>query len=330
MQPQLDSRARAEALLRSSILWDNHACMPLKADAEFLPQLAQHRDAGFTLVSLNIGMADVSLLEHMRILSFMRRWIQQHSDAYRLVHRVEDVIQCKKDGRLGITFDVEGMKAIQHDISFVQTFYELGVRWMLIAYNRNNEAGGGCLDEDCGLQPTGRAIIDEMERVGMLLCLSHAGPKTAREALDYSTNPAIISHSNPYGDKAHPRNVSDELIRACAAKGGVIGLNGFECFLGESSSLVAGLLRQLHYVIDLVGPGHVGLGIDYCYDANDLAEDVRKNPHLYAVDASNSRFIGPDAIMEIAEGLARSNLSDVDIGGILGANWMRIASQVWK
>src|SRR5690606_12704364 len=119
--------------------------------------------------------------------------------------------------------DIEGMCPVLEDVSLVQTFYELGVRWMLIAYNRNNAAGGGCLDTDDGLTARGRAIIDEMERVGMVLCLSHAGPRTVADALEYSRNPVIFSHSNPYGDTPHPRNVSDDLIRACARKGGVIG-----------------------------------------------------------------------------------------------------------
>jgi membrane dipeptidase len=321
---------RVRSILDSSIVCDNHACMPLKAEADALPLLAVHRDAGFNLVSINVGMSDISLLEHLRVLSFMRQWIQQHGDEYRLVHSVEDVHRCKADGKLGITFDVEGMKPVQDDISFVQTFYELGVRWMLIAYNRNNEAGGGCLDEDCGLLPAGRAVIDEMERVGMVLCLSHTGERTAREALEYSRNPPIFSHSNPFSDQAHPRNIGDDLMRGCAAKGGVVGLNGFECFLGDGDNLVDSLLRQLRYAIDLIGPAHVGLGIDYCFEAEDFRQYARDNPHIYTPDASTSGMIAPEAILDIAEGLARTRLNDEEIGGILGGNWLRIASQVWK
>lgn len=330
MPPEIEPATRGALLSGHGIRWDNHACMPLKADGAFLPQLARHRAAGFNIVSINVGMADISLLEHMRILSFMRQWIGQHGDDYRLIHSVDDVRRCREDGKLGITFDVEGMKVIQRDPSFVQTFYELGVRWMLIAYNLNNEAGGGCLDQDCGLQPAGRAIIDEMERVGMVLCLSHAGPRTAREALEYATNPVVISHSNPDADTPHARNVSDDLMRACAATGGVIGLNGFETFLGGGANLVDSLLRQLNYVIDLVGPDHVGLSLDYCFDTSDFQEDVRRNPHLYPKDVATSRMIAPEALPEIAEGLARGNLSDSAINGILGDNWLRVAAQVWK
>jgi len=134
------------------------------------------------VVSLNIGMADQSMVEHLRVLSFMRRWIALRPHSFRLVSTVADVHTCKSDGKLGVVFDIEGMCPVQDEPTFVQTFYELGVRWMLIAYNRNNAAGGGCLDDDCGLTAVGRAIIDEMQRVGMVLCLSHAGARTALTA----------------------------------------------------------------------------------------------------------------------------------------------------
>src|ERR1043166_9080027 len=195
-------------LLRSAIVWDNHACMPLRAEASTLPQLDRLLAAGVSVVSLNVGFGDMPLIEHLRVLSFMRQWIAKRPDRYSLVSSTEDVRRCKSEGKLGIVFDVEGMYPVQDEPSFVQTFYELGVRWMLIAYNRNNAAGGGCLDIDSGLTDVGRGIIDEMERVGMVLCLSHAGGRTAAEALEYSRNPAIFSHSNPYGVTPHARNVS--------------------------------------------------------------------------------------------------------------------------
>jgi membrane dipeptidase len=278
-------------------------------------------------------MAQVPLLEHLRVLSFMRRWLANHPNTYHLVSCVEDINRCKSEGKLGIVFDVEGMCPVQDDLSFVQTFYELGVRWMLIAYNRNNKAGGGCLDEDSGLTAVGRAVIDEMERVGMVLCLSHGGARTVTEALEYSRNPAIFSHSNPSADTAHPRNISDELIRACAGKGGVIGLNGLGPFLGTNESLVERLLRQLRYVIDLVGPEHVGLGLDYCFDVAELDAYVRKNPALFPIGVDESgrmQMVEPEALSSIAEGLARDNLGEAQIAGILGGNWLRIASSVWR
>jgi membrane dipeptidase len=305
--------------------------MPLRADATFLPELERYRKAGVNIASLNVGFADMSWAEHVKVLSFMRQWIAQRPDTYRLLSAVKDVHHCKSQGTLGIVFDVEGMCPVQDNPSLVQTFYELGVRWMLIAYNRNNAAGGGCLDADGGLTAVGRALIDEMERVGMVVCLSHTGALTAAEALEYSRNPAIFSHSNPYGDTPHARNISDELMRGCARKGGVIGLSGIGPFLGSDVKLVDRLLRQLRYVIDLIGTEHVGLGLDYVFDRTELDEHVRLNPTLYPPGlASGLQMVEPEAVGAIAEGLARDNLTDTQIRGILGENWLRIAMRVWR
>ncbi len=325
--------ARPLELIQSSLVWDNHGCLPLRTNADFLPQLGRYRDAGVSVASINVGFAEMSWVEHMKVLSFMRQWIAQRPHRYRLVSTVDDVRQCKADGKLGVTFDIEGMCPVEQDPSFVQTFYELGVRWMLIAYNRNNTAGGGCLDADGGLTTVGRSIIDEMQRVGMVLCLSHCGARTAAEALEYCSNPVIFSHSNPYGHTPHARNISDGLMRACADKGGVIGLSGIGPYLGANVNLVERLLEQIRYVVDLVGAEHVGLGLDYVFDCSELDEYLRQSPSFFppGIDvAGGMGMVAPEAIGAVVEGLARANFNDTHIRQILGENWLRIALQVWR
>jgi membrane dipeptidase len=324
---------RAREILRAGVVWDNHGCMPMRADHTFLPQLERYWRAGVNVVSINVGFAEMSWAEHLRMLSFMRHWLALRPDLYRLISTSEDVLLCKSQGKLGVVFDIEGMRPVEDNLDLVQTFYDLGVRWMLIAYNRNNAAGGGCLDSDTGLTSVGRAIIDEMERVGMVLCLSHTGARTAAEALDYARKPVIFSHSNPYGDTPHARNVTDDLMLACARKGGVIGLSGMGPFLGTDHALVERLLRQLRYVIDKIGAEHVGLGLDYVFDRAENAEHVRLNPQLYppGIDPlGGMSMIEPEETGAIAEGLARDNLTDAQIRGILGENWLRIARQIWR
>lgn len=305
--------------------------MPLRADASFLPQLERYRAAGVNVASLNVGFAEISWADHIKVLSFMRQWIAQRPDDYRLVSTVEDVRRCKAEGKLGITFDIEGMCPVQENLHLVQTFYELGVRWMLVAYNKNNLAGGGCLDEDKGLTDVGRAVIDEMERVGMVLCVTHTGARTAAEALAYAKKPVIFSHSNPLGVTEHPRNISDDLMRACARTGGVIGINGIGPFLGMGGDLVEKLLEHVRYAVDLVGAEHVGLALDYVFDMEELAEFKRKNPNLFpSLGGSELGLVAPEAFGPIAEGLARTNMTDDQVRGILGENWLRIATQVWQ
>jgi len=321
---------RAKGLLRTSLVWDNHGCMPLRTTDDYLPQLERYRRSGVNVVSLNVGFAEIPWEEHIQVLSYMRQWVAGQSDKYRLIRNLEDVHASQADGKLGITFDIEGMFPVQDHLNLIQTFYELGVRWMLIAYNKNNKAGGGCLDEDTGLTAMGRAIIDEMERVGMVLCVTHTGARTAAEALGYAHNPVIFSHSNPLAVHSHPRNISDKLMLMCGRKGGVVGINGIGPFLGQGGDLVEKLLEHLRYAMDLIGPQHVGLGLDYVFDSTEMEEFVRKNPGLFPFDVETEfPMVGPEAIPRIAEELSR-NYTDDDIRGVLGGNWLRVASQVWR
>lgn len=324
---------RARHALSDGIVWDNHACMPVRADDSFLPQLERFRRAGVDVVSLNIGFADQSLLAHLSVISYMRQWLAKRPNDYRLVATVDDVRSCKRDGKLGVLFDIEGMCPVEDAPSFVQTFYELGVRWMLIAYNRNNRAGGGCLDDDCGLTDVGRRVIDEMERVGMVLCVSHTGARTAAEAMEYATNPVIFSHSNPCAVTSHPRNITDGLMRACARKGGVIGINGVGPFLGSNEGMVELFLKHVRYAAELVGPEHIGISLDHVFDGAELDSFVDSNPELFPADLGTQRgmrILAPESMEQIAEGLARDRFSDGEIRGILGENWARIAAAVWR
>jgi len=122
-------------------------------------------------------------------------------------------------------------------------------------------------------------------------------------------------------------------MRACAEKGGVVGLSGFGLMLGANCNLVERLVRQLRYTIDLIGAEHVGLGLDYVFDRDELDEFVRSNPNIFPTgmkDASRIEMIEPESLEEIAEDLAKSNLSDEQVYGVLGNNWLRVASQVWR
>src|SRR5882762_1035060 len=208
---------RTRALLKRTLCWDDHACMPLRpGDTAFLPQLERVRSAGIDVVSLNVSFDVVDPRDAFLMLATFRHWIRQHGEHYALVDTVADIEAAKAKGRLAVVFDIEGGNAVAAHPGLVEIFYRLGVRWMLFAYNKNNKLGGGCMDEDSGLTDYGRQIIDEMERVGMVLCCTHVGHRTARECLEYARNPVIFSHSNPSGVYQHVRNIPDDLMKACA------------------------------------------------------------------------------------------------------------------
>lgn len=319
-----------------AIVWDNHACLPLRPDDErFLPQLQRYRDAGVTVVSINVGFGEQGIEPHVRMLAHFRRWLLARPDEYLLIQSVDDVERAKSTGRLGIFFDIEGANAIDDQLSMVQLYYDLGVRWMLIAYNLNNRVGGGCMDDDRGLTDFGVRVIREMNRVGMVLCCSHTGERTVLEAIETSSAPAIFSHSNPRELYDHPRNIRDHVIRACAAKGGVVCVNGVGAFLGDNDTRSETVATHIDYVARLAGIDHVGLGLDYVFDNDELLEYFRSNPQLFGSDAATLEkyacaFVPPEQIPEIEQCLRSIGYASSDVAKILGGNLLRVAKAVWR
>ncbi|MGH6681078.1 MAG: dipeptidase, partial [Bradyrhizobium sp.] len=218
-------------------------------------------------------------------------------------------------------------------LSLIQLYYDLGVRWMLIAYNKGSRAGGGCQERDEGLTEFGRKAIDEMARVGMVLCCSHTGYRTAREAIDYSSKPVIFSHSNPRALRDHPRNIPDDLMRACASRGGVVGINGIGIFLGENDNSTEALVRHIDYAVELLGDDHVGIGLDYVFDSAELDDYVAKNSATFPPSmgfASGLKMIEPERLPEVVDALIVKGYSPASLSKILGGNFLRIAREVWQ
>jgi membrane dipeptidase len=330
---------RTQTLLRKTLCWDNHACMPLRpGDTSFLPQLERVRSAGVDVISLNVSFDVVDPRDAFLVLATFRHWIRQHSDRYVLVNSVADVEGAKAKGQLAVVFDIEGGNAVAAHPGLVEVFYQLGVRWMLLAYNKNNALGGGCMDDDSGLTAYGRQTIDEMEGVGMVLCCTHVGPRTAREAMEHARNPVIFSHSNPFGVYRHVRNIPDDLMTACARGGGVVNINGVGLFLGVSSTgapdnSTETLLRHIDYAVQLIGPQHVGIGLDYVFDLSELSEYLQKSPESFPPISGQARSytqVEPERFPLIAEALLKRGYQEEDVQGILGQNNLRIARQVWK
>jgi membrane dipeptidase len=324
----------AAGRLASMLVWDNHACMPLTPhDTRFLPQLQRHRDAGADVVMVNVGFGDDGVEAHLRMLAALRAWLAANARDYRLIQSVDDIEIARAQGQLAVGFDIEGANAVGDQLSLLELYRDLGVRWMLLAYNRGNRAGGGCQDADAGLTDFGRRMLHEMARVGIVACCSHTGYRTAREAIDESPTPVIFSHSNARALTDHPRNIPDDLIRACAARGGVVGVNGIGIFLGNNDSSVSNVARHVLHMLDLVGPSHVGLGLDYIFDSSGLAAEIAANPDKFPPHLGYSKDIAmtpPEQLPDLAEELSRRGVDDASLALVFGGNWMRVARAVWR
>jgi len=332
----MDSAAdAATSFLRNNLAWDNHGCMPLRPlDESFLPQLARYKKAGVDAAFINIGYGEHSIELHLRMIAQFRRWLSLRPDDYIIIRAVGDIERARREGKLAVGFDIEGARAIGDQLSLVQLYYDLGVRWMLIAYNRGNLVGGGCHDEeDTGLTSFGREVLDEMARVGMVACCTHTGPRTSMEVIAHSKNPVIFSHSNPRALRDHQRNISDEAMRACAATGGVVGINGVGIFLGENDISTETVVRHVYYAVSLIGIDHVGFGFDYVFDMNELIEYLKTQRHTFPAGKGYDnvpKFVPPEQLPEIIAALIRLGYKEQDIAKVAGLNLMRVARQVWK
>ena len=312
-----------------SLIWDTHACFPLKPNADLL-ELKRYKDNGVTFVSINIGMDMDAFDKVIQVLAGYRHYIRSHPDDYILARSVDDVLRAKETGKLAIAFDLEGSDPLLGNLDLISFYYDLGVRQMLLAYNKDNRASGGCVEGTYGLTEFGKDVVREMNRVGMVVDVSHMSYQATIDAFEVSAAPVIFSHSNPKGVREHVRNITDEQIKACAATGGVIGINGIGDFLGGTHS--ERVVEHIEYVMNLVGFEHVGIGLDYVVDKQELMEYLENNPDIFPPDKMKDvlSFVEPEQLPEITDILASRSHSEEVIRAILGGNFLRVAKAVWK
>jgi membrane dipeptidase len=323
----------ASPRLRSGFAWEQHCCLPLEAGCDIGP-LRRYLDIGVSYLSVNVGYAPHDIDATIRVLSSWRRQVLLRPEEFVLATTIADVLAAQESGRLAVGFDLEDTNPLGGEIAMVQTYYDLGVRSMLLTYNGENLAGFGChAADDTGLTDFGRAVVDEMNRVGMLVDVSHCGYRTSMDTMERSASPVIFSHSSMRGLWDHERNIRDDQVLACAATGGVIGINGVGIFLGANDISVQAMARHIDYAVQLAGPEHVGIGTDYVFDSEDLNLELARNPQIFPESYRRQGrvdFFPPEQLVPLEAELASLGYPDTAIAGIMGGNFLRVAGQVWR
>ncbi len=316
----------------NSLLWDQHLCLPLRADTEIAP-LTRYLRAGGAFVSVNAGYSPHSLEDSLALLRHFRGAVEAHPDL-ELATTVDDVAAIAAGGRIAVVFDLEDSRPLDDDLDNLAVLADLGVRTLLPSYNRANRAGSGCLDAtDTGLTAWGRSIVAEMNRVGIVADGSHCSARTGLDMCEISSGPVIYSHSCMRAIWDHPRNITDDQARACAATGGVVGITGVGIFLGPNTPTLEAMTRHLEYAVDLVGIDHVGISSDFSFDAADFVDEVTRNPDMF--DASYTRWgpiqwMPPETLLTLGTHLAGRGWTDNDISAVLGGNFFRVAKHAWR
>jgi len=321
---------RSKAAEHEMFYWDNHAGFDFHGPQD-IDLLDRWRAAGIGYLSVNVGYDPVPWTSTVRAIADYTRQIESRSDMA-LCSTLAEIRRARRAGKMALTFDIEGMGSLNGDLSMVEFYYKAGVRQMLIAYNLNNDAGGGCHDDDKGLTDFGRAVILEMNRVGMTVDCAHSGIRSGLEAMKLSKKPCIFSHANARALHEHQRNITDEQIKACAATGGVIGVNGVAPYLGDGPGSPEAMVAHIDYMVKLVGADHVGIGLDYDCGLDSIPDKETSDrywpPALYP-NSANLEILAPDAFPAIERLLRAKGYREKDVRAIMGGNFQRIASQVW-
>jgi membrane dipeptidase len=297
---------------------------------------ARHK-TGYSFISLTMSVDDEAAPASVYFrLAKMRHALSTLPEIV-VVDTVEDIRAAKKANKLGVGFHFQGTEGVGRDLANVGAYYKLGVRWMLMAYNFQNNVGTGCIEaqtNDLGLSAFGKDLVREMNRVGMIVDCSHSGYRTTMDAMSTSTQPCIFSHSNARALYDHPRNIRDDQIKACAQTGGVIGINGVGAFIGEPKEVaIDTVVRHIDYMADLVGPEHIALGLDYMTPAHvKVLIDFYNGDTIPKVGLAPEMpwgFLNPsDTPLLLSKLLAKGYSPDV-IRGIMGENFLRVAAAVW-
>jgi membrane dipeptidase len=277
----------------------------------------------------------------------VERELAAHPDVLLKVRTAKDLALAKTTRRMGVIYGCQDTSMLDGDLGRLAVFRDLGVRICQPTYNRRNLVGDGCLETaDGGLSRLGHEFVTEMNRLNMLLDLSHAGPRTIAEGIGLSAAPMAITHTGCRALVDLPRNTYDRELKALADRGGVAGIY-FMPFLRQSGQPHAeDLIRHLEYAVNICGEDHVGLGTDggvSSIELNDAYREAARKEHEERVKAGVAapgesadvftyipEYNDPRRFKILADDLARRGWTSSRIEKILGRNFVRLFGEVWK
>lgn len=274
------------------------------------------------------------------VLNFEKwnRWFELHPDLIMKGLTARDIDTARETGRTAIFFGFQNPSPIEDDVGLVEIVHTLGARFMQLTYNNQSLLATGCYeDEDTGLTRMGKEVIREMNRVGLVVDMSHSADRSTIEAAEYSERPIAITHANPH--EWHPalRNKKDEVIRAVTERGGMLGFSVYPHHLKDKSACtLESFCEMIARTAEKFGAEYLGIGTDLCQDQPDsVVEWMRMGRWTKSADygegsASNagfpempSWFCDNRDFDNIEQGLRATGLNAEEIAGIMGKNWYR-------
>ena len=281
-------------------------------------------------------------MEHMS--AWMRRFRER--DDILQVKETADIHAAKKLGKTGIILGFQNASPIENDLDRLGLFLALGVRVIQVTYHETNLLGSGCWERnDAGLSNFGVDAVREMNRLGIVVDLSHVGPKTTLDAIEVSEQPVAITHANARTFCGHRRNKEEEALVALAEKGGVVGATSFANFLPRGfDSTVEDFVDAIDDMVERIGIDHVAIGTDSTHDQPlefwhyISSQQGTKFPSTFAdgsipyteLSFQPQGIDSPAEFPNLADALANRGYSGEDITKLLGGNWMSLFERVWN
>ncbi|EBA02753.1 renal dipeptidase family protein [Rhodobacterales bacterium HTCC2150] len=297
----------------------------------------QMREGGVDAVHVTI-----SYHENFRetVLNFEQwnRWFEEHPDLIMKGLWASDVEKARETGRTAIFFGFQNPAPIEDDIRLVEILHTLGARFMQLTYNNQSLLATGCYEaEDPGITRMGKQVIKEMNRVGMVVDMSHSADRSTIEAADISERPIAITHANPHEWQPALRNKREDVIRAVTSNGGMFGFSMYPHHLnGKGDCTLENFCEMIARTADKYGIQHLGLGSDLCQDQPDsVVEWMRVGRWSKEIDYGEgsaalpgfppmpSWFEDNRDFGNIRKGLAATGMNKTEVDAIMGDNWQR-------
>lgn len=298
---------------------------------------SQIHEGGLSAVHVTISYHE-DFQETVQNIIDWNRYFIRYSDLIFLGRTAEDVRKAQKEGRTAIFFGFQNCSPIEDDIGLVEILHTLGARFMQLTYNNQSLLATGCYEKkDSGITRMGKQVIKEMNRVGLVVDMSHSSERSTLEAIEVSERPIAITHANP--SLWHPalRNKSSKLLRALSSSGGMIGFSIYPHHLKDGSKCtIESFCGMIADTAELVGIENIGIGSDLCQNQPDsVVEWMRNGTWSNDLDfgEGSSSFAGfPEQpswfkdnrdFSNIESGLKSVGMDSNNIEAVMGANWLR-------
>ncbi len=342
-----NEKDEAMEIHKKAIVIDTSLC-PKQGDDSFFNRA---KKGGVNAVNSTMLYPFDDFRRSMERIAHQYMWLNTYKDRGFVATNVHDIERAKKEGKVAIIFGPQHADMIENKLYLLDVFHKLGIRVVQLTYQSNNLLGAGCLEKvDPGLSMFGHAVVDEMNRLGIVVDLSHCGVNTTNDAIEASKDPVVFTHTGPRDRFEHFRNKYDYQIKAIAEKGGVSSITVYRPCIARGYGIPAtfeDLLDCIDWVVDLVGVDHVGFGTDFEEDPVEIdhlmwrpdgrphvgSEEIRR---IYAAGQPKEQvgvkldFNSIEHFPRLTMGLVHRGYSESDILKILGGNYMRVFKEVWR